>query len=148
MLSQIFNCWCVLLAQLCPTLCNPMDCSLPGSSVHDSPGKNTPVGCHSLLQGIFPIQRLNLHLLCLLYWQAGSLPLVPPGKPKYCDIMIYNKKYLFAFHICLWRRVPKTFEISWILRAIKHYFCYVHVMTFEKFLGDMGTGFPKNQLHD
>ena len=35
----------------------------------DSPGKNTPVGCQALLQGIFPIQRLNLHLLCLLYWR-------------------------------------------------------------------------------
>ena len=37
--------------------CYPMDCSLPGSSVHrDSPGKNIGVGCHALLQGIFPIQ--------------------------------------------------------------------------------------------
>ena len=43
-----------LVAQPCPTLCNSMDCSLPGSSVHgDSPGKNTGVGCHALLQGIF-----------------------------------------------------------------------------------------------
>ena len=47
----------------------------------DSPGKNTGVGCHALLQGIFPTQGLNLHLLCLLHGQAGSLPLVPPGKP-------------------------------------------------------------------
>ena len=40
-----------LVTQLCPTHCNPMDCSLPGSSVHrDSPGKNTEVGCHALLQ--------------------------------------------------------------------------------------------------
>ena len=31
--------------------------------------------------GIFPIQRSNLSLLCLLHWQAGSLPLAPPGKP-------------------------------------------------------------------
>ena len=39
---------------------SPMDCSLLGSSVHgDSPGKNTGVGCHALLQGIFPTQRLN-----------------------------------------------------------------------------------------
>ena len=39
---------------------NTMDCSLPGSSVHgDSPGKNTGVGCHFLLQGIFPTQGLN-----------------------------------------------------------------------------------------
>ena len=46
-----------LVAQSCPTLCDPMDCSPPGSSVHrDSPGKNTAVGCHALLQGIFPTQ--------------------------------------------------------------------------------------------
>ena len=49
-----------LVAQLCPTLCNPTDCSLPGSSVHgDSSGKNTGVSCHALLQGIFPTQGLN-----------------------------------------------------------------------------------------
>ena len=62
--------------QSCPTLCNTMGCNLPGSSVHrDSPGKNTGVGCHALLQGIFLTQGLNLGLLCLLHWQAGSLPL-------------------------------------------------------------------------
>ena len=56
--------------------------SPPGSSVHgDSPGKNAGVGSHALLQGIFPIQGSNLHLLCLLHWHAGSLPLAPPGKP-------------------------------------------------------------------
>jgi len=38
-----------------------------------SPGKNTGMGCHFLLQGIFPTQGLNLHLLCLLHWQADSL---------------------------------------------------------------------------
>ena len=46
------------------TLCDPMDCSLPGSSVHgDSPGKNTGVGCHALLQGISPTQGWNPGLL-------------------------------------------------------------------------------------
>ena len=57
------------------TLCDPMDCSPPGSSVHgiDSPGKNTGVGCHALLQGIFPTQGSNLCLLYLLHWQAGVL---------------------------------------------------------------------------
>ena len=46
-----------LVAQSCLTLCNPMACSPPGSSVHgDSPGKNIGVGCHALLQGIFPTQ--------------------------------------------------------------------------------------------
>ena len=46
-----------LVAQSCLILCDPMDCSPPGSSVHvDFPGKNTGVGCHAFLQGIFPIQ--------------------------------------------------------------------------------------------
>ena len=39
------------------------------------PGKITEVGCHSLLQGIYPTQGLNLNLLHLLHWQAYSLPL-------------------------------------------------------------------------
>ena len=60
-----------------------MDCSPPGSSVQGgSPGKDTGVGCHAILQGIFPIQGSNLCLLCLLHWQADSLPLAPPGKPR------------------------------------------------------------------
>ena len=44
-----------------------------------SPGKNTGVGCLALLQGIFQTQTLNPFLLCLLHWQADSLPLAPPG---------------------------------------------------------------------
>ena len=48
----------------------------------DSPGKNTGVGCYSLLQGIFLTQGLNLRLLHLLHWQAGSLPLAPSEKPR------------------------------------------------------------------
>ena len=57
--------------------CNPMDCRLLCS--WDSPRKNTGVGCHFLLQGIFPTQGLNPCLLCILHWQADSLPLAPPG---------------------------------------------------------------------
>ena len=44
----------------------------------DSPGKNTEVGCHFLLQGIFPTQGSNPGLL---HWQAGSLLSEPLGKP-------------------------------------------------------------------
>ena len=47
----------------------------------DSPGKNTGVGCHVPLRGIFLTQGSNLCLLYLLHRQAGSLPLAPPGKP-------------------------------------------------------------------
>ena len=49
-----------LVTQSCPTLCDLINCSPPGSSVHgDSPGKNPGVGCHALLQGIFPTQGSN-----------------------------------------------------------------------------------------
>ena len=47
----------------------------------DSPGKNTEVGCHFFLQGIFQTQGSNLRLLYLLHCQAVSLLLVPPWKP-------------------------------------------------------------------
>ena len=73
---------CVKSLQLRPTLCDPVDSSLPGSLCPwEFPGKNTAVGCHALLQGIFPIQGLNLRFLSLLHCQAGSLPPVPHGKP-------------------------------------------------------------------
>ena len=73
------------VTQSCLTLCDPMDCSptrllCPWSL----PGKNTGVGCHFLLQGIFPTQGSNLHLLHLLVgrrilchcttWKAISYP--------------------------------------------------------------------------
>ena len=77
----------------CVLLCDPMDCSLLGSSVHgDSPGKNTGVGCHTLLQGIFPTQGSNpglLHCRQILYrlshqgrWRILEwLPCPPLGDP-------------------------------------------------------------------
>ena len=59
---------CALSHSVVSTLCDPMDCSQPGSSVHGIfSGKNTGVGCHFLLQGIFLPQGLNPCLLCLLH---------------------------------------------------------------------------------
>ena len=59
------------------SLCDPTDCSPPGSSVHgDSPGKNTGVGCHALLQEIFPTQGTESRSPTL---QVDSLPSEPPG---------------------------------------------------------------------
>ena len=69
-----------LVAQLCQILCNPMDCSASGSSVHgDSPGKNIGVGSPALLQEIFPIKGSNSGPPPL---QVYSLPSEPPGKPE------------------------------------------------------------------
>ena len=68
-----------LVTQSCPTLCNPVDCSLPSSSVHqDSLGKSTGVGCHALLQ-IVPTQGLNPclpHRRHILYCLSHFLILV------------------------------------------------------------------------
>ena len=73
-----FECTCMRAKslQLCPTLCNPMDCSPPGSSVHGIlQTRILLAGCHPLLQGIFPTQGLNSSLLhcrqilyCLSHW--------------------------------------------------------------------------------
>ena len=64
-----YTCMHAQLLQLCPTSCNHKDCNLPSSSVHgDSPGKNTGVGYHALLQGIFLTQESSPRLLCLLQW--------------------------------------------------------------------------------
>ena len=69
-----------------------MDCSLPHSSVHaESPGKNAGVGCHVLLQGIFPTQGLNSGLLH--YRQIFFLSSQTLGKP----IQLYTC-FLFPIH--------------------------------------------------
>ena len=66
-----------LVAQLCLTLYDPINCSPPGPSVHeDSPGKNIGVVCHALLQEIFLTQGLNPRFLP---WRADSLLLSHQG---------------------------------------------------------------------
>ena len=66
-----------LVTQSCLTLCDPVDCSPPGSSVHgDSSGKNTGVGCHALL---LPDPGIEPGYPTL---QADSLISKPPGKSQ------------------------------------------------------------------
>ena len=91
---------CVCVSELSHSVVSP---SLPPYELKparllaswDFPDKNTGVGCHALLQGIFLTQRLNLSLLHLLHWQADSLPLchlgshgitLHPGKQKYATV--------------------------------------------------------------
>ena len=88
---------CAQSLQSCLTLCDPMDCSPPGSYCPwDSPGKNTRVGFHALLQGIFLTQGLNmcfLHCWWILYplSQLGSQILVYSTTK---NIYIYGLGYL------------------------------------------------------
>ena len=88
-----------LVTQSCLALCDPMDCSLLDFSVHgDCPGKNTRVGCHALLQGIFPTQGSNWGLC--RRWILHSLS--HQGRPynnnrksftSYCD---YDRCYCLS----------------------------------------------------
>ena len=72
------------VAQPCPTLFDPMDCSLVSSSVHgDSPGQNTGVGCHTLFQGPFPAQ--------------GSNPCLP-----HCRWILYHLSHQGSFLVLEW----------------------------------------------
>ena len=67
------------LIQSCLTLCDPMDYSPSGSSVHGIPqARILELVAISFSRGS---SQSNSHLLCLLHWQAGSLLLAPPGKP-------------------------------------------------------------------
>ena len=87
--------------QSCLAVCDPMDCSPPGSSVHgNSPGKNIGVGCHALLQGIFLAQGSNLSLMSpalaggfftfSITWEAS-----PPPRPAQSTLSTsYSEIYL------------------------------------------------------
>ena len=103
------------VAQSCPTLCDPIDCSLPGSSFHGVfPGKSTGVGCHFLLQRIFSTQESNLglpHCRQTLYHLSHQ------GSPKYINILfkyissIWNSYTSREVHIAS-ERGNKTFLVS------------------------------------
>ena len=69
---------CGLVPKSCPTVCDPRDCSPPGSSVHGISQARTGVGCHTLLQGVFLTRGSNPHLL---HWQADSSVLSPREAP-------------------------------------------------------------------
>ena len=93
-------CW---VAQSCLTLCDPMDCSPSASSVHgDSPCKHTGVGCHALLQGIFPTYGSKpglLHCRQILY-QLSYLRNPIKHKLKLLNSLLYHFKWLPHIQLC------------------------------------------------
>ena len=104
---KIYNTVVVLDSQSCPILCNPTECSSPGSSLcpWDSPGKNIGVSCHSLLQGTFPIQGSN------------------PGLPRFFTIWATREaeaelNYLLA-HKALSLDIKLCFWSLWLLRGFQ-----------------------------
>ena len=102
----------LLVVQSCPTLCDPKDRSPPGSSVQgDSPGKNTGVGCHALLQAVFPTQGLNPGLpYCrqILYHLShqGGPPLKAPSYSKLSIVSVEPQ-------LCLVLLTPEQGALYW-----------------------------------
>ena len=82
-----------LVTQLCPTPCNPQTVAYQAHlSIGDSPRKNTRVGYHALLQGIFPNQRSNTgfpHCRQIRYQLSYQ------GSPNYEYIHLYIFIFLF-----------------------------------------------------
>ena len=72
------DCLHVKLPWSCPTLCDPMDCSPPGSSIHEILQARTLEWVAVPPLGNLPAPGSNPPILCPLHWQVGSLPLVPP----------------------------------------------------------------------
>ena len=104
------------LLESCPTLCDPMDCSPPGSSVYgDSPGKNSGVGCHALLHGAFLTEGSNP---CLLHWEVDYLPLSHQGslvsRNGHCWASWWYLAFKIIFHWSLWlpHPLPNTYSGS------------------------------------
>ena len=80
-------------------LCDPRDCSPQGSSVHgDSPGKNTGVGSHFLLRGIFPTQVSYVSCVSrqILYQHSINVAFICTGKPKkkICDLLYCSTHFI------------------------------------------------------
>ena len=88
-------CMCAWVhAQLYPTLCDPMDCSTPCSSVHGiCQARILEWVAISYSRVIFPTQASNPHFLSLMHGQADSLPTKSPGKP-----FMHIHIFLFYLH--------------------------------------------------
>ena len=90
-----FNSHCVQSFSCVPVFTAPQTVACQALCPWSFPGKNTSVGCHFLLQGIFLTQGSNPHFLCLLCLQADSLPLVPPEE-KWSEVKSLSHVQLFV----------------------------------------------------
>ena len=84
-LPPAYVCVCARTCAVSLVVCISMDHSLPGSSVRGILQTRILEWVAMPCSGIVPPQGSSPHLSCLLHWQTGSLPLVPPGKPHHCQ---------------------------------------------------------------
>ena len=142
----------VLVAQSCPILCDPRDCSPPGSSPWDSPGRNTEVGCHFLLQGIFPTQGWNLGISWLtstiIQGPRSTSFRAPEPSTHFLHLLDLQYSYcllwlsLEILHYALLPRCSPAFAFYFVL-VLSNRSCLFFVMIYlfqimERFWG-MGT---------
>ena len=78
----------------------------------DSPGENTRVGYHALLQGIFLIHGSNPNPLCLLHWQAGLLFITSITWEAPLMVLGWLKSLFGFFCKMLWKNLNKSFGQS------------------------------------
>ena len=90
-------------------LCDPVDCSPSGSSVHGILQARI-LEWAALLQGIFMSQGSNLSLLHLLHWQSGSLPLVPHALVR---IQLYVASFAGCFQLLPILNKPLILNKQW-----------------------------------
>ena len=114
-----------------------MDCSTPVSFLHgDAPGKNTELGCHPLLQGIFPTLGFNLALPCC---RQIFYPLSPQGSPRILEWVAY----LFSRGTSQLRNgtgvscIAGKFFTSWATQPLGNVNSF-EVYTYVKFLTNLG----------
>ena len=128
--SPLFMCCAVLNRSVMSDSLRHRDCSPSGSFVHgDSPGKNTGVGCHTLLQGIFPTQELNqglLHCRWTLYFTSW-------GNTEALFITLITVPHLFPHH-----QLPYPFVLlllfsqnTYFLTYNQFHFCIIFTDTLE-----------------
>ena len=84
----VLSCVCLVVT--------PWTVALQAPHPWDYPGKNTGVGCCSLLHGIFPTQGSNL---CLLHWQVDSSPLSHLGSPVFTLSLLYYSCISFLLYL-------------------------------------------------
>ena len=107
------------------TPCDPMDHSLPGSSVHGIlQARILEWVAMPSSRGLFLTQgwKESLCLLCLLHWQAGSLPLVSPGTTSVTweDLVnTSNSKTLIIVECCM---IYKAFWNSLYIYTLRKYY--------------------------
>ena len=113
-------CVCAKSLQLCSTLCDPKDCTPPGSSVHGhSPGKNTGVGCHAVLQGSSP-PRNRTWVSCIAgrFFTTETWGKISPryrGEEIFLFLILFTWRHICKF-VCPFQWSKGTFtdkEVSW-----------------------------------